>query len=62
MTARLRGCAQYEKAAGRLAVHWIQGLGYNREEDWVDHEDEGETRPNGRSLKPGFYPVSAEGQ
>jgi len=58
MTARLRGSAQYEKAAVRLAVHIIGGLMTSEVEGGIRHEDEEELRSYGQMKSPGYYPAS----
>ena len=60
MTARLRGSAQYERAAIGLAVHVIRSMLNEDVEGNVKHEYEQKEKAAEGSQSPRFYPSSFE--
>jgi hypothetical protein len=56
MTARLRGSAQYERAAVTATIHVISGLIHIEGEGKVKHEDESQSKAEETSSSPSYYP------
>jgi len=56
-TARLRGIAQYERAAVAATIHVISGMIQNDSGGKVKHEDESKTEQTGSN--PSYYPASS---
>lgn len=58
MTARLRGSAQYERAAVGLAVYIISSMVQTDHEGSIKHESEQRSKGDGSDHSPRFYPSS----
>jgi hypothetical protein len=61
MTARLRGSAQYERAAVGLAIHIISSMIQTEGESKVKHEDEQQSKAEEKGSNPSYYPASSGG-
>lgn len=62
MTARLRGCVQYERAAIGLAIHIITSAIPPADEDQVKHEDEQKSDGANSTKTQSGYPTTSEAE
>jgi hypothetical protein len=59
MTARLRGSAQYERAAVAAAIHVISSMIQTEGKGRVKHEYEQQSKAEEKDSNPSYYPASS---